>query len=365
MIPLLKPSMPDKGQLLPALERSLYEGPLNEGDAVYEFEEKLGQMLGANALISVNSGTAALHLALILSGVVAGDEVLTTSLTAEPTNTVITQAGATPIFVDLFEDGQLDLEDLKNKVTERTRAIIVVHYGGYPQSLTKIKELVDGSNIKIIEDCAHALFSQMDGLNCGLLGDFGCYSFQAIKQITTVEGGALVLRDRYLIEEAKQRRWFGLSKGLARESTKIVYQGFKYNFNNVAATIGLIQLSTVKDRVRRVQEIAAAYDACIDQLKYIDRVVPIQNSRPSYWLYSVLCDETEGLISLLRKCGISSGKIHKLNHEHPIFTPRVQLTGAEKFHRRLLHIPIGPWLRDEEIDKIIEGLHHCDGELGR
>lgn len=251
-IPLVKVSMPPRESLLPALEAVLYSGMIAEGTHVYSFETALTQHFNLNNVLATSSGTAALHIAMLLAGVNAGDEVITTSMTAEPTNTTILQAGAIPIFADVdVETGNLDPEAVELLITDKTKAICVVHYAGYPANLTRLRAIADKHGIKLIEDCAHALGAVYAGGPIGSIGDFAIFSFQAIKHMTTIDGGALVLKDASKIDEAKRLRWFGLAKGVPRTEVDIKKLGFKYNMNNVTATIGLQQLTGINSHLDR------------------------------------------------------------------------------------------------------------------
>nr|WP_203563888.1 aminotransferase class I/II-fold pyridoxal phosphate-dependent enzyme [Deefgea sp. CFH1-16] len=243
MLPLIKVGLPESNKLMPMLEQVLYSGMLAEGEPVYEFERQFSQHFGLDRAIAMSSGTAALHAALVLAGVTADDEVITTSMTAEPTNVVILQVGATPVFADVdINSGNLDPADIERKITNKTRAIVVVHYAGIPVRLAEIAEIAQRHRIPLIEDCAHALGAQYNDKGIGCIGDFAIFSFQAIKHMTTVDGGVLTFKDESLLRAAKKFRWFGLEKGIPRTEIDITSVGYKYNMHNVAATIGLAQL---------------------------------------------------------------------------------------------------------------------------
>ena len=162
--PLVKVAMPPRERLLPALEKILYSGMVAEGEAVYGFEAEFASHFGLPNALAMNSGTAALHVALLLAGVRPGDEVITTSMTAEPTNTTILQAGAIPVFADVDpHTGNLNPDDVEACINDRTRAICVVHYAGYPARLDALRSIADSHGIALVEDCAHALGAQFGG----------------------------------------------------------------------------------------------------------------------------------------------------------------------------------------------------------
>jgi len=346
MIPLVKVAMPPRDRLMPALEAVLYSGMIAEGEQVYQFESQFSAKFGLPNALAMSSGTAALHIALLLAGVKPGDEVITTSMTAEPTNTSLLQVGATPVFADVDpRNGNLDPASVGACVGPKTRAILVVHYAGYPAQLDALRGIADRHGIALIEDCAHALGASFDGKPIGTIGDFAIFSFQAIKHMTTVEGGMLTLRDPSLAAEARRLRWFGLTKGVARTEVDIQTAGFKYNMNNVAAVIGQQQLLGIDALLQAHVENGRYYDHALGSLPGIAVARFASAAAPSYWLYTLLADDADGLARRLSAAGVMASKLHRPNHLHTIFAPyRRPLPGLDLFYRKLLHIPCGWWV---------------------
>lgn len=358
MIPLVKVAMPDKGSLLPFLEEVLYSGMIAEGEYVYEFERRFAELFNLPIAVAVNSGTAALHLALIMSGVKQDDEVISTSMTAEPTNIAILQSGAVPIFADIDDEtGNLSPESVEKAISPRTKAIVVVHYAGFPADLKSLRHIADKYGISLIEDAAHSLGAKYSGQGIGSIGDYGIFSFQAIKHMTTIDGGILCMRELSKINEAKRMRWFGLEKGVTRTKTNIERIGFKYNMNNVSAAIGLVQLLTVEKRIRRHIENGQFFD---NEMKVIPGLSITRIDRecePSYWLYTVLSDNSSDIEDCLAGVGVSASKLHRPNHYHSVFPQtRCPLPGLETYYRRLTHIPCGWWVTDDDREMIVEAL---------
>ncbi|MCL2665650.1 MAG: DegT/DnrJ/EryC1/StrS family aminotransferase, partial [Defluviitaleaceae bacterium] len=185
MIPLVKPFMPPSSELMPALENVLYSGFIAEGESVYEFEKQFGDYIGNPYCVSVNSGTAALHIALLLADV-KGGEVISTALTAEPTNVAIVLAGADVVFADVNEsNGLINPKSVRKLINEKTKAIMLVHYAGMVCDMDEFNKISKEYNIPIIEDNAHALGSRYNGKPVGSNSPYTCFSFQAIKQMTT------------------------------------------------------------------------------------------------------------------------------------------------------------------------------------
>ena len=358
MIPLVKVAMPPKERLMPALEEVLYSGMIAEGEHVYRFETEFAKSFDLPVALGTSSGTAALHLALLLSGVEAGDEVITTSMTAEPTNTVILQCGAVPVFADVDpETGNLSPQSVAAAISPKTRAIVVVHYAGFPVDLPAMRLIADQHGISLIEDAAHALGARCDDAAIGTVGDFGIFSLQAIKHMTTIDGGVLTMRNPDLVASAKKLRWFGLAKGVPRTEVDIVRPGFKYNMHNVAGVIGLAQLESIQQLISRHIENGRYFDREVSKIPglAVTRIDPGQE--PSYWLYSVLSDDSDAVERALGAAGVSASKLHRPNHLHSVFEPfRRPLPGLETYYRRLTHIPCGWWVSDENREQIIGAL---------
>lgn len=358
MLPVVKVHLPERDRLMTALENVLYSGMIGEGEAVYEFEHRFAEQFGLSNVLAMASGTAALHVALLECGVQPGDEVVTTSMTAEPTNTTILQVGAIPIFADVDPNtGNLDPASVEASITEKTRAILVVHYAGYPVPLAKIRAIADRKGVALIEDCAHALGARYGDAPIGTVGDAAIFSFQAIKHMTTVDGGLLVLRDPTRLRSARKLRWFGLEKGVPRTEVDITQAGYKYNMNNVTATIGLTQLEVIAPAIARHIENGRFFDAELSKIPGLS-VVPIEaGSEPSYWLYTLLADDSDAVERCMAAIGVTASKLHRPNHFHSVFAPyRRKLPGLESFYRRLVHIPCGWWVGDDDRERIVTAL---------
>lgn len=357
-IPLVKVAMPSREKLMPALESVLYSGMIAEGEFVYRFEEKFAEQFGLANVLAMSSGTAALHLAMLLSGVNPGDEVITTSMTAEPTNTTILQVGAKPVFADVdATTGNLSPSAVESLITKHTKAICVVHYAGYPARLNELRELADRYGLSLIEDCAHALGAEYNHQPIGSIGDYAIFSFQAIKHMTTIDGGMLAMKNPGKISEARRLRWFGLSKGVPRTEVDITTVGFKYNMNNVAAVIGLQQLDVISPILQRHYDNGRYFDQALSNIAGMIPASVEAFSKPAYWLYTLLADDSDDVERLLTSEGIMASKLHRPNHLHSVFKPFVTpMPELEIFYDRLIHIPCGWWVSDEDRERIVNTL---------
>lgn len=355
MIPLVKPYLPRKEQLMPELEKILYSGYIAEGQAVYEFERKLSELLGNPFCISVNSGTAALHIALMLIGVGKNDEVISTALTAEPTNTTIALTGAKVIFADVdIDTGLISPDSIEENITSKTKAIMVVHYAGMVCDMNKINEISQKYNIPVIEDAAHALLSKYDNKYVGNNSAYTCFSFQAIKHLTTVDGGLLLLKNEEEYNRAKKLRWFGLDKTIPRLKSNITEAGYKYHMNNVNATIGLVQLNNLKENVLRYVENGKFFDENLKDINGLTLIPYYENTEPSYWLYTMKVDRRDDFIAMMEKNGVSASPLHLRNDRHSVFEAGdSKLSNLDKFYESFVHIPCGWWLSDEDRENIV------------
>jgi len=262
MIPLVKTNIPCKEKLMPELEKILYSGYVAQGEQVELFERAFESYIGGGYSLSLNSGTAALHVALILAGVTEGDEVISTALTAEPTNVAIKMTGAKIRYADVdVETGNISPSSIVDCINSSTKAIMVVDYAGVPVNVKEIQAISTEYNIPVIHDAAHALGAKYNGKKTGNHFPYTIFSLQAIKHLTTIDGGILQIKNKEEYERAKLIRWFGIDKKLSRLDNNIQFQGYKYHMNNVNATIGLIQLMDIETIV----------DKYIDNGKYFDK----------------------------------------------------------------------------------------------
>lgn len=356
MLPLVKTTIPPREILMPRLEQILYSGYLAQGEAVEEFERKFEQYIGSGNTLSLNSGTAALHIALILAGVKEGDEVISTALTAEPTNVAIKMAGASIRWADVdLRTGNISPEAIENAINSNTKAIIVVDYAGIPVDVERIKAISDKYNIPVIEDAAHALGAKFNGKKTGNHFPFTVFSFQAIKHLTTIDGGALQIQDINLYEKGKLIRWFGLDKKLSRLDNDIIFQGYKYHMNNVNATIGLIQLDTIADTVQRYIDNGKYFDEQLKDVEGVELIEYYPESEPSYWLYTMKVDNRDRFIKKLEVHGIMASELHKRNDLHTYLNDfPTALPNLDQFYNKMVHIPCGWWVTDKDRKKIVD-----------
>jgi perosamine synthetase len=360
MIPLVKVAMPPPAVLLPALQEVLYGGQIGEGEPVYAFEQEFRAHFGLPHVLATSSGTGALHMALLLAGVRPGDEVVTTSMTAEPTNMAILHCGGVPVFADVDPDsGNLSPSSVDEAIGPKTRAIVVVHYSGLPARLRELRTIAERHGLPLVEDCAHALGAAYDGRPIGTTGAFSMFSFQAIKHMTTVDGGALAFRDGGLTDRAKKLRWFGLLKGVPRTEIDVDSVGYKYNMNNVTATIGRAQLAGIDALLDAHRRNGRWLDEAVARIPGLLPARFEPHADPSYWLFTLLCEDSADVERRLNEAGFAASKLHRPNHLHRIFATRpCSLPGLETYYRRMIHLPCGWWVTPEDRERMVAALSH-------
>ncbi len=356
MLPLIKTSIPKAEILMPKLEKVLYSGYVAQGEVVEEFERKFEEFIGSGHTLSLNSGTAALHIAMILAGVKEGDEVISTAMTAEPTNVAIKMVGAKIRWADIdYETGNISAASIEAAINDKTKAILVVDYAGTSVDVKRIKEISLKYNIPVIQDSAHAVGTTYNGLKTGNHFPFTVFSFQAIKHLTTIDGGALQIQDKDLYEKGKLIRWFGLDKKLTRLENDIQFQGYKYHMNNVNATIGLVQLETIEELIQKFITIGKYLDEQLKGIQGLETVVHYPNTESSYWLYTLKVDRRSDFIKMMNDNGFMASEIHKRNDHHTYLNDYpTQMPNLDKFYSRLVHIPCGWWVSKDDCNKMVE-----------
>lgn len=350
MIPLFKPFI-DKS-CVKELTRVLSSGYIGEGKKVKELERLLSDYLEGYVVLT-NSATSALHLAYHMSGV-KDHEVVTTPMTCMATNTPILNVGGTVVWADVNpETGNIDPLSVLSKITKKTRAITCVHYGGNLCS-PELLEISKKHKIPLIEDCAHLLNKGLGGLQA--------YSFQAIKFMTTGDGGALVTQDKKIYDRAKLLRWYGIDResGQTMRCMNPVHEvGFKFHMNDIAATIGIANHNRMSEVYTKTQNNARFYNEEFTGLFHFKKV-PVE-TRNDYWLYILKCDDRDNFMKYMKEQGIETSLVHARNDIQPIFKDSlVKFDGLEKFWTEQVCIPVGWWLSKNDVRKIAKAVKDYD-----
>ena len=337
---------------------------LSEGKLVKEFEDKLASDLGWINPVALNSGTSALHLALVVAGVGKGDEVIIPSQTFIATGLAVLYVGATPVFVDIeYATGNIDVADIAKKITTKTKAIIPVHWNGYPCDMKAINLLAKKNGLIVIEDAARALGATYENKPIGSLSDFTCFSFQAIKHLTTGDGGALCCKSAKAYEEAQILRWFGIDRAKAKPSIlgervfSIDRIGYKYHLNNFSAALGLANLNGIKKRLTRRQKIAKKYKIEFSKLPGITLFQEDYRRTSAYFLFGFHVERREDFIQALKERGVPTTVDTLGVARHPVFAKyKIQLPVNDHFNETQINIPCHDALTDEEVKYIIASI---------
>lgn len=366
MIPLHKVFVPkDLDKMMGELRAVIASGWVGEGPRVQAFEQALRPIVGSDNVTALNACTSSLQLALRLAGVGPGDEVVTTPMTCMATNLPIVLTGGTPVWADIDPaTGNISPASIKGRITPRTKAIMMVHWGGYPCDIAEINAIARDAGIKVIEDAAHALGSTYQGKLIGSHSDYVCFSFQAIKHIHTGDGGLLVCRNMVDHARARSLKWFGIDRekrqvneyGIAEWD--IVEAGYKYHMNDIAATLGLEQLPHLNENIVARRLNAQAFLDAFRNLKRIRLLGEKPDRQSAYWLFTLLVDDQVGFIRHLKEKDIAASIVHSRNDKSKVFTHlrRDDLPGLDAFASSMVCIPVGQWVDEAARAQIIDAV---------
>jgi perosamine synthetase len=370
-IPFHRPSIGDEE--LAAVREVLESKWLTTGPATLKFEREFVQYLGARHALAVNSGTAALQLAVSVIGLQPGDEVLVPSFTFTATAEVLTYFGARPVLCDSVAGGfNIDVADAEHRITSKTKAIIPVHIGGEPCDLDATQAMTAEHGLHVIEDAAHALPASFRGRRIGTCSPLTAFSFYATKNITTGEGGMLVTDNQDYAERARCMRLHGISneawKRYSREGTwfyEVLHAGFKLNLPDILSALGSAQLSKCDQFLQRRCEIARRYCERFVNAEELELPPPVGPGCEHSWHLFLLRLRPATLrigrnefIEELKKLGIGASVHFIPLHLHPYYA-RVygykpgDFPNAEDAFSRCLSLPIYPTLGDDEVERII------------
>lgn len=382
-LPLFKVHI-DKRAALKQIKEVLDSGFINEGVQVTALTKAMKERFGTEHLILANSCTSTLTLALSLTGVRPYDEVISTPMTCVATNCPIINMGANIAWADIDpETGCIDPEDVGRRLKEnpKIKAVIVVAWAGNPPELHELRAICDFYGTKLILDAAHAFGATYDGQDISHLPDFSCYSFQAIKHVTTGDGGMLICRNADDWKRAKQLKWFGIDRDAAKDANgdwkgqhwdfDITTAGYKFNMNNISAAIGLSQLPHIDRIIKTHQDNASLYKGLLADSRFVTPLRVPGGSQSSNWVYTILLNERhkhmrDELLFRLNMKGIGAGVVHVPNDSYTCFEKFVvSLPGTQSFFERQLSLPVGWWLKHNDIKKIVQVLDKTCKELSK
>jgi perosamine synthetase len=369
-IRLFKPSLGEEE--LQAIKEAFDRSWVGLGPKVEEFERAWAKFIGCKMAIGVNSATAALHLALACFGFPEGKKVLVPSLTFASTATAILYNRLIPVFVDSDPITLgISLEDLEKKYSKDCVAVMPVHYAGHPVPMEKLIPWARAKRLKVIEDCAHTAGGNYKGKMLGTWGDIGCFSFEEKKLMTTGDGGMMVTNQPELFKDVKAMRWVGIDKDNWKTAQAYVkanhdalhwfYQlnvlGYKYNMNDLAASIGLVQLKKLPAMNTRRSEIIKQYMEGINNLSGIQPLLPYEPDKYVYQMFGVRAEKRDEFMIYLKSKGIATGCHYTPLSLQPLFKPYASdCNYIEKEANKFITLPLHADLTDDEVIYIIKAI---------
>lgn len=368
----------------PEVTKILNSGFIGQGQKVEEFENKLRDYFSYNFINTLNSGTSALTLALRLlkkpgvkqledfpvyfdswPGLKEGDEVLTTPVTCLATNFPILDNGLKIKWVDMYPyTCNMDLDDLARKISRTTKVIMVVHWGGNPVDLERLREIQQqalekfGFKPAIIEDCAHSFGSTFKGKKIGTHGNLACFSLQAIKHLTSVDGGLLISPHKELHDRAKLLRWYGLdrsdsSRNDFRCASDVKEYGYKFHMNDVNATIGMANLGHINDIISKYKDNAAFYTKHLAE--GVSKTQGCFNLESASWLYTIAVNKRDDFIRAMKDRGVQTSRVHERNDKNTCFDEfKAILPGTDELVEKMVCIPVHYGVSEEDRQYVVD-----------
>jgi len=375
-LPFSRPTI-GEGEIQGVVE-CLRSGWLTTGPKTRQFEEEFAQYVGSRYALAVTSGTAGEHLALLALGIGAGDEVITTPMTWASTVNIIVLCGATPVFVDVdARTFNMDVESLRARITDRTRAVIPVHFAGLPCDMDAIAAVAEEHDLTVIEDAAHAVGTLYKNQPVGSISPLTVFSFHPIKNITTGEGGMVTTDDDELAQRIRLLRYHGITRESWHRSGRgeggagydILRPGFKYNMMDIQAAIGLAQLRRLEEFIQRRTALAQLY---LERLREVEEIqLPAAEAgypvRHAWHLFTILVDIDRLTINrfefmdALKEENIGTGLHFQAVHLHPFYREtfgfqRGDFPHAEYISDRILSLPLFPLMTESDVDDVVRAI---------
>ena len=334
---------------------------IGQGPKVKLFEEDFSKKFGSSSpAIAVGSGTDALHLSYMLANLEPGDEVIAPVFTCTATNIPFLYMGVKINFADIDpETMNIDVSHVRQLMNQNVKAIVCVHYGGLPCDMDELQLIADEWGVPIIEDAAHAVGAKYKGVDVGSISDFTMFSFQAIKHITTGDGGMLIIKNKDLVDKAERIRWFGIdrkSKQAGIWENDITEVGYKYQMTDIAAAMGIASLSEFDEQSKLRKELFETYEA---ELANCDRLKVVgggfSDREHAAWLFTVLVEDRYTLQQKLRENGIESNQVHFRNDRYSIFNEFIEgksFPNMDKLEDNYLVLPLHTKMSKDDVKRV-------------
>ncbi len=344
-------------------------GWLGMGAFTKEFEDRIAAYLGSTTrkVVATNTGTSALHIGLLAAGVKPGDEVITASFNYVADHQAITAAGGEVVMCDINDDNLgIDCEKAEKLVTEKTKAIIPLHFAGIPCDIGNVYTLAEKHNLRVVEDCCHAFGSTVDGRKIGSFGDIACFSFDPVKVITSIDGGAVVVNSEKEMENLRHLRLLGVDKDTTLRYKNqrawdydVVCQGFRYHMTNILASVGISQIKRVDEFIESRRRVCKAYNEAFKALEGV-KVPQTDFSNVSSFIYSlrILDARRERLIDFLRSKDIDTGIHFVPVHKHTFYknSRHGDMSVTERVVNEVLTLPLHSNMKQQYVERVIDGV---------
>ena len=334
---------------------------IGQGPRVAQFEKEFTERFAGNGTaLAVGSGTDALHLAYILAGLKEGDEVITPVFTCTATTIPFLYMGVKFRFADVDpETLNININHVRELVNEKTKAIICVHYGGLPCDMDELHAIAKQYNIPVIEDAAHALGATYKGRNIGEISQFTMYSFQAIKHITTGDGGMLVIQDKTIVPQAERIRWFGIDRSNKQKGiweNDITEVGYKYQMTDISAAMGIAALHEFDETLAHRQKLFEAYKKGLKGVSGIKLIGADHTDRThAAWLCTAIVERRESLMKYLRENKIESGQVHYRNDRYSVLGGRRDdLPFMDSVEENYIVLPLNTHLTEANVEFVCD-----------
>lgn len=367
MIPLFKVFMaPEASE---NISQVLNSGMISQGPVVDQYEAQLVSYFKTSRILSLNSATSGLTLALRLLNLKPGTTVLSTPLTCTATNWPTLANNLNIRWVDVDPTTcNMDLNDLQNKLDETTRVVLLVHWGGYPVDLDALEDIKDnyykrfGHELYIIEDCAHAFGAVYKYNKIGNVKKNICvFSTQAIKHLTTIDGGFITLPTDDLYKRAKKLRWFGIDRdqrtlpgGDFRLEPDVEEWGYKFNMNDVNAAVGLANIKYVDANIEKIRAIASFYNTSLADVQGVELLQNVHGAFPSYWIYTIKIVDKHNFIQYMKEKGVMCSQVHHRNDVHSCVKMfKTELPQLDSLVEKMVCIPCGWWMSQTDAEYIV------------
>ena len=367
-VPFFYPSISKDDQL--AVINALNSPLLTDGPLLKKFEKDFARFTGAKFAIGVSNATSALHLSLKALGITKGDEVIIPDMTFVATASSVLFTGATPIVADIDNDLNISIESIEKSITKKTKVILPVHFAGKICNINKIKKIAKENNLKIIEDCAHAIGTRKKGKHVGIFGDVGCFSFYPTKNFTTIEGGMIITNSKYIAKYVLAARNHGLTRSLSNRFSSgkpwdydVIEPGYNYRLDEIRSALGINQLKRIKKLNEQRKNAAKYYYSKLKEIKGIESPEILNNNNHVYHLYIIKIKKNFGISrdNLFKKLlseGIRTSVHYKPLHKFTMFSKKGKvhddIINSENAYSEIISLPMYPNITKKEQDVVIQ-----------